>query len=49
MRHRSEVERKSGTVFDPEVVAAFKRVLPEIREVVEQFPEQDFATTLNQF
>ena len=44
-----EVERNSGTIFDPEVVVAFKRVLPEIREVVEQFPEQDYATILNQF
>ncbi|MDA0690663.1 MAG: response regulator [Nitrospinae bacterium] len=44
-----KIEKMSGTALDPEVVAAFKRVLPEIKEVAEQYHEQDHAATLNQF
>ncbi len=44
-----KIEKMSGTAFDPEVVAAFKRVLPEIKEVAEQYHEQDHTDILNQF
>lgn len=44
-----KIERMSGTAFDPEVVAAFKRILPEIKDVSEQFTEQNPADILKQF
>ncbi|GJL77201.1 MAG: two-component system response regulator [Nitrospinaceae bacterium] len=44
-----KVEQKSGIEFDPEVVAAFKRALPDIKEAAEQFSEQDPATVLDHF
>jgi cyclic di-GMP phosphodiesterase len=44
-----KIERLSGTAFDPEMVTEFKRILPEIKEVAEQFVEQNSANILNQF
>lgn len=44
-----KIEEMSGTAFDPEVVAAFKRVLPEIKDVSEQFTEQNPSDILNKF
>jgi putative two-component system response regulator len=44
-----KIEKMSGTAFDPEVVAAFKQILPEIKEAAEQFTEQSPSTLLNQF
>lgn len=44
-----KIEKMSETYLDPEAVAAFKRILPEIKEVAEQYREQDHAAILNQF
>jgi cyclic di-GMP phosphodiesterase len=44
-----KIEEMSGTAFDPEVVAAFKRILPEIKDAAEQFTEQNPSDILNQF
>jgi len=44
-----EIESKSGVFFDPKVVAVCKRVLPEIKEIAEQFSDQNRESILNQF
>ena len=44
-----EIEKKSGTFFDPNVVAVCKRVLPEIEETAEQFSDKDHENILHQF
>lgn len=44
-----ELESKSGADFDPNVVEACKRVLPEIKEIAEQYSAQIFETLLNRF
>ena len=35
-----EIDRRVGTHFDPDLVAAFKRVLPEILEIQKKFTPQ---------
>ena len=44
-----EIESKSGTFFDPNVVAACKQVLLEIRDIAEQYSDKDHANILKQF
>lgn len=44
-----EIESKSGTDFDPKVVEACKRVLPEIKEIAEQYSVQALETIMDQF
>ncbi len=45
----SEIETKSGSSFDPNVVDACKRILPEIKEIAEQFSAQHLEGLLNHF
>jgi len=43
------IENKIGAFFDPKVVAVCKRVLPEIKEIAEQFSDKDPESVLNHF
>ncbi len=40
------LQNNSGTDFDPAVVQAFMAVLPEMVEIIEQFPEVDHSSIL---
>lgn len=44
-----EIESKSGSFFDPNVVAACKRVLPEIKEIAEQHTDPHLDSLMNNF
>ena len=44
-----EIESKSGTFFDPKVVAACNQVLLEIKDITEQYSDKDHANLLNHF
>jgi len=43
------IEKRSGTEFDPALVKALKRILPEMEEIVGQFPDQSHLETLNRY
>jgi putative two-component system response regulator len=44
-----ELAKKSGVIFDPEVLEAFHRVLPEIKDNAHQFEVKPQENPLNQF
>ncbi len=44
-----EIESKSGAFFDPNVVAVCIRVLPEIKDIAEQYSDKDPESVLHQF
>ncbi len=42
------LQNNSGTDFDPAVVEAFLRIMPEMIEIIEEFPEVDHGSLLQQ-
>ena len=40
------IEQKSGIDFEPKLVEAFKRILPDMLKIVEEFPDYEPADIL---